>query len=151
MFQACALQLSKIPQVLLFDAPCDIACPAVCSDPVGMKWEGWGPGTLETAVPTCCLGLLMSELGGCACLQVPLSINQLSLKNTHSCFLLPWWLSGKEPTCQCRRGRFNHWIRKIPEEGNGNPLQYSCLGNPMDRGAWWAAYNPRGRKRVRHD
>ena len=25
-----------------------------------------------------------------------------------------------------------------PEEGNGNPLQYSCLGNPLDRGAWWA-------------
>ena len=24
-------------------------------------------------------------------------------------------------------------------EGNGNPLQYSCLANPMDRGAWWAA------------
>ena len=24
-------------------------------------------------------------------------------------------------------------------EGNGNPLQYSCLGNPMDAGAWWAA------------
>ena len=23
-------------------------------------------------------------------------------------------------------------------EGNGNPLQYSCLGNPMDKGAWWA-------------
>ena len=23
-------------------------------------------------------------------------------------------------------------------EGNGNPLQYSCLKNPMDRGAWWA-------------
>ena len=23
-------------------------------------------------------------------------------------------------------------------EGNGNPLQYSCLGNPMDRGTWWA-------------
>ena len=23
-------------------------------------------------------------------------------------------------------------------EGNDNPLQYSCLGNPMDRGAWWA-------------
>ena len=25
-----------------------------------------------------------------------------------------------------------------PGEGNGNPIQYSCLGNPMDRGAWWA-------------
>ena len=24
-------------------------------------------------------------------------------------------------------------------EGNGSPLQYSCQGNPMDRGAWWAA------------
>ena len=24
-------------------------------------------------------------------------------------------------------------------EGHGNPLQYSCLGNPRDRGAWWAA------------
>ena len=27
---------------------------------------------------------------------------------------------------------------RSPEEGNGNPLQYSCLENPMDRGAWWA-------------
>ena len=25
-----------------------------------------------------------------------------------------------------------------PGEGNGNPLQYSCLDNPMDRGPWWA-------------
>ena len=27
---------------------------------------------------------------------------------------------------------------KSPGEGNGNPFQYSCLENPMDRGAWWA-------------
>ena len=27
---------------------------------------------------------------------------------------------------------------RSPGEGNGNPLQYACLGNPMDRGAWWA-------------
>ena len=27
-------------------------------------------------------------------------------------------------------------LGRSPEEGNGNPLQYSCLGNPMDRGAW---------------
>ena len=45
------------------------------------------------------------------------------------------WLSGKESTCQCS---------SIPRSarasggGNGNLLQYSCLGNPMDRGAWWA-------------
>ena len=28
---------------------------------------------------------------------------------------------------------------RSPGGGNGNPLQYSCLGNPMDRGVWWAA------------
>ena len=28
---------------------------------------------------------------------------------------------------------------RSPGEGNGNPLQYSCLENPMDGGAWWAA------------
>ena len=35
------------------------------------------------------------------------------------------------------------WIRSLSQEDplgerNGNPLQYSCLENPMDRGAWWA-------------
>ena len=30
------------------------------------------------------------------------------------------------------------WMGRSPGEGNGNPLQYSCLGNCMDRGAWWA-------------
>ena len=29
-------------------------------------------------------------------------------------------------------------------EGNGTPLQYSCLENPMDGGAWWAAYQSMG-------
>ena len=28
--------------------------------------------------------------------------------------------------------------QRSPGEGNGNPLQYSCLENPMNRGAWWA-------------
>ena len=28
-------------------------------------------------------------------------------------------------------------LRGSPEGENGNPLQYSCLGKPMDRGAWW--------------
>ena len=30
-------------------------------------------------------------------------------------------------------------LGRSPGEGNGNPLQYSCLENPTDRGAWWAA------------
>ena len=34
-------------------------------------------------------------------------------------------------------GSIPAWGRS-PGKGNGNPLQYSCLGNPMDRGVWWA-------------
>ena len=38
---------------------------------------------------------------------------------------------------------------RSPGEGNGNPLQYSCLENPMDRGAWWDTVHRV--PRVRHD
>ena len=37
---------------------------------------------------------------------------------------------------------------RSPGGGRGNPLQYSCLENPMNRGVWWAAM---GLQRVRHD
>ena len=40
-------------------------------------------------------------------------------------------------------------LGRSPGEGNGNPLQYSCLKNSMDRGAWRATV--RGGHRVRHD
>ena len=39
--------------------------------------------------------------------------------------------------------------RRSPGEGNGNPLQYSCLENPMDRGAWWAAVHGFTKSRTR--
>ena len=38
---------------------------------------------------------------------------------------------------------------RSPGEGNGNPLQYSCLENPMDGGAWWATVH--GSQRVGQD
>ena len=38
---------------------------------------------------------------------------------------------------------------RSPGEGHGKPLQYSCVENPMDRGAWWA--RPWGSQRVRRD
>ena len=41
----------------------------------------------------------------------------------------------KSVCLQCGRPGFDPWVEKIPGEGNGNPLQYSCLENPMDRGA----------------
>ena len=39
-------------------------------------------------------------------------------------------------------------LERSPGEGNGNPLQDSCLGNPMDRGAWLQSM---GLQRIRHD
>ena len=51
----------------------------------------------------------------------------------------PWWLSGKEFACQWRshrRCRFDPGWGRSPGEGHGNPLQYSCLGNPTYGGAW---------------
>ena len=39
--------------------------------------------------------------------------------------------------------------RDRDKEGNGNPLQYSCLENPMDRGAWWAAVHGVTKSRTR--
>ena len=40
-------------------------------------------------------------------------------------------------------------LGRYPGEGNGNSLQYSCLGNPTDRGAWWAAVHGVSKSRTR--
>ena len=50
----------------------------------------------------------------------------------------PCGSDGKESACQCRRPGFDPWVGKIPREGIGYPLQYSCLKDSMDWGAWWA-------------
>ena len=58
----------------------------------------------------------------------------------------------KEPACQCRRNQrpmFSPWVGRSPGEGNGNPLQYSCLGNSMDREAWWATVQGVTKSRTR--
>ena len=47
-------------------------------------------------------------------------------------------LSSKKTCLQFRKCGLDPWVRKSTSEGNDNPLQYSCLGNPLDRGAWWA-------------
>ena len=49
------------------------------------------------------------------------------------------WLRGKESACQCWRCEFDPWVGKISWSRKCTPLQYCCLENPMDRGAWWAA------------
>ena len=51
---------------------------------------------------------------------------------------LPRWLSDKDSTCQAGDLGSVPGLGRSAGEGNGNPLQYSCLGNTMDRGVWQA-------------
>ena len=45
---------------------------------------------------------------------------------------------GKASDCNARDPGLIPGSGRSPGEGNGNPLQYSCLENPMEKGAWWA-------------
>jgi len=53
-------------------------------------------------------------------------------------FSFPGGSEGKASACNVRGLGLIPGSGRSPGEGNGNPLQYSCLENPMDRGAWWA-------------
>ena len=58
------------------------------------------------------------------------------LSGSQSCHVLKGWVI----TARGRsRTQAKITLGRSPGEGNGNPLQYSCLENPMDGGAWWAA------------
>ena len=83
-------------------------------------------------------------------INIPSKVNQKQKDKYHMisfiCGIknLKWashWLSGKESTCSAgTTGEMGSipGSGRSPEEGHGNPLQYSCLENPMDRGAWQA-------------
>ena len=58
---------------------------------------------------------------------------------------------GKESACNAGDLDLIPGLGKFPGEGNGNPLQYSCLENPMDGGAWWAAVCGVTKTEVGHD
>ena len=62
---------------------------------------------------------------------------------------LPWWLSGKESAYNAGDTGLISGLERFPGEGNGNLCRHSCLGDPMDRGAWQATVH--GITRVGHD
>ena len=75
---------------------------------------------------------------------------QIITTKGHAWQELHWSLSGRKSTCQCRRHRFNPWVKKIPWRRKWQPTPVFCLGNPMGRGACWATVHG-GHKRVRHN
>ena len=58
---------------------------------------------------------------------------RLPAANSHE---LPQWLSGKKSFCNAGDVGSIPGLGRSPGVENGNPLQYSCLKNPKDRGAW---------------
>ena len=67
-------------------------------------------------------------------------------------YIFPGGASGKELASQCRRHnrhQFDPWVGKSSWGGHGNPLQYSCLENPMDREAWWATVHKAANSQTR--
>ena len=57
--------------------------------------------------------------------------------------------ASKESACNAGNLGSIPELGKFPGEGNGNPFQYSCLGNPMDRGAWQATVHGVAKSRTR--
>ena len=91
------------------------------------SFEGRGSGEFDKIV-----GQMLRTEGG---LEIKVSLQATALVG------FPNGSVGKESTCNAGdtgdAGSIPGLGRSF-EEGNGNPLQYSCLGNPIDRGAWWA-------------
>ena len=58
-------------------------------------------------------------------------------------------LDGKDSVCNSGDSGSISLLGRSPAEGNGNSLQYSCLENPMDRGALWAAVHGIAKSRTR--
>ena len=62
----------------------------------------------------------------------------MQIYDLNSSIVLPRWLSGKESACNAGDLSLIPGSGRSPGEANGNPLQYSCLVNPLDRRAWRA-------------
>ena len=131
------------------------SCPTLCdpidgSPPGSHPWDSPGKNTgVGCHFRLQCMKVKSEyEVAqSCPTLSDPMDCS-LPGSSTHGIFqarVLEWgtiaFSDSKEPACQCRRHGDAGLIlgsRKSPGGGHGNPSQYSCLENPMDRGAWWA-------------
>ena len=80
-----------------------------------------------------------------ACNEIPVlgaspmvQVLRICTFNARGVDLIPGGSDGKESAYNAGDPGSIPGLGRSPQAGNGNPLQYSCLKNPMDRGAWWA-------------
>ena len=93
---------------------------------------------LGTFVNVCTWELLTAPRSGSASVVLLVTSPVASQIVSCRCHLIPGGAGGKEPACDAGDVGSIPGSEGSPGEGNGNPLQYFCLGNPMDRGAWRA-------------
>ena len=72
-------------------------------------------------------------------LHAPGILNLKQMSNNMGTKGFPGGSDGKESACNAQDLRLIPGLGRSHKGGHGNPLQYPCLGNPMDRGPWWAA------------
>ena len=84
---------------------------------------------------------------GVAKSQTQLSDFHFQLPNSDLVKRLPWWLSGKEPTCQCRRLRFDPWVGKVPWRREWQPTPVFWPGKSHGQRRL-GGYIPWGHRRV---
>ena len=126
--------------------PCPSPTPGVHSNscPPSRWWHSLFPSYFQVISGTCMMfGCNYIGISYVLTWKVLFRLGYNFIKHQRN-FGLPSWLSSKESTCQCKRRGFNPWVGKILWR---RKFQYSCLGNPMDRGAWPAM----GLKKVIHD
>ena len=102
-------------------------CPTL-SDPMDCSLPGSSVhGTLQARV---------LEWGAIDFSDLGIIMHSYMHKHIHVCF--PSDSDGKDSAWNVGDIGSVPGLERYPGEGNGYPLQYSCLGNPLDRGTWWA-------------
>ena len=136
---------SVFPSIRVFsnESVLCIRWPKYCSFSPSSEYSGWISFRMDWFDVLVVQGTLKSLLQHCS--------SKASM-GQHSAFLHQGFPGGSEVKASaCNAGDLGSipGSGRSPGEENGNPLQYSCLENPMDRGAWWATVHGVAKSRTR--
>ena len=113
--------------------------PAIAGDEDLIPASGRSPGEgNDHPLQYYCLGNPMDRENWWATVHEFVRVRHDRLKLTFPFIGFPGGSDGKESACHAGSLDSIPGLGRSPGEGNGNPLQYSCLENPMDKGALWA-------------
>ena len=120
------------------------SCPELLQPVTGVCWSQWQM-TLQSGSEQKLI--VLSGTVQCS----PCRIRSRTTKDrAHGTSRFPWWLSGKESACQCKRHRFDPWVQKIPWSGKQQSTPVVLPGK-SHRQRSLAGYSPWGHKKVRHN